>query len=123
MKKLTVAQIRENNIYKLAKRSKNFETDINIFNKARKAFASFYRLAGFSERLFNINNDYELYKRYQGKRLEAMEAREDAWIKRCNKYFSEFNAEIYYNGIYPSIIEKRENNSGCVNDLFLTSWY
>lgn len=123
MKKLTVAQIRENNIYKLAKRSKNFETDVNIFNKARKAFNSFYRLAGFSERLFNINNDYELYRRYQGKRLEAMEAREDAWIKRCNEYLKEFNAEVYYNGICPSIIEKKENNSGCVNDLFLTSWY
>jgi hypothetical protein len=123
MAKKTIAQIREDNIYKLAKRSKNFETDPDIFNKARKAMSSFYRLAAFSERLFYINNDSKLYDYYKGSKLDAMETREETWRKRVKNYLSEFDADICYNGIYPSIIEKKRSAAGGVNDLFLTAWY
>lgn len=117
---MTVAEIRQKNIIKLAERSTN--KDGQEIERARKAFNSFYRLAGFSERLFYINNDSVLYDRYTRRgRLAEMEAREDTWIKRINGYLKEFNVIVYYNGVYPSIVEQDEG--GRVNDLFLTSWY
>lgn len=126
MRKLTVSEIRHNNLLKLAERSANYATDPDgTLDRAYKAMNSFYRLAGFSERLFYINNDETLYTRYtRYGRLEEMEAREDRWIKRVNKYLEEFRARVVFTGIYPSICdEKKPDDYGCVRDLFLTSWY
>ena len=124
MRQLTVAEIRHNNLRKLAQRSENYEADPEgTFDRAYKAMNSFYRLAGFSERLFYINNDEALYTRYtRNGWLEEMEAREDRWIKRVSGYLKEFNADINFNGIYPSVIEPKQPNGGIV-DLNLTSWY
>ena len=120
----TVSEIRYHNILKLANRSENMANDpLGTVERASKAMNSFYRLAGFSERLFYINNDEALYTRYnRNGRLEEMEAREERWIKRVRKYLKEFNADIYFNGIYPSVIEPRTEQGGIV-DLNLTSWY
>lgn len=124
MKRLTVAEIRRNNVLKLAERSDAYASDpLGAINRAYKAMNSFYRLAGYSNRLFEIQNDYKLYQRYE-KRLEKMEKREDAWIDRVNKYLEEFHARAVYNGVYPSVCdEKKPDDNGTVTDLFLTSWY
>lgn len=126
MRTPTTAEIREKNIHKLAERSDNFTTDpITAISNARKAMNSFYRLAGYSERLFYINNDYDLYSRYtKNGRLDRMESREENWIKRVNIYLSEFHARAVYNGVYPSICdEPHTDDHGCIRDLYLTAWY
>ena len=124
MRKLTVAEIREKYLYRLAERSDKYASEpAATVDRARRAFNSFYRLAGFSERLFYINNDEELYNHYR-RRIDEMENREDKWIKRVNGYLSEFHASAVFNGIYPSICEERKpNDHGCIIDLNLTSWY
>lgn len=106
MRKPTVAELRHNDVLRLTERS----TDPEAFDKAYKAMNSFYKLAGFSERLFYINNDEALYTRYtRHGRLEEMEAREDRWIKRLNGYLKPFNLEVQFSGIYPSLVEKEES--------------
>ena len=49
MPKKTIAQWREDAVHKLAIRSDNYDTDPEIYNKARHAFNCFYRLAGMDE--------------------------------------------------------------------------
>ena len=124
MRQPTVSEIRYHNVLKLANRSANMEADpMGTVERASKAMTSFYRLAGFSERLFYINNDETLYTRYnRSGRLEEMEAREERWIKRVSGYLKEFNADICFNGIYPSVIEPK-TEQGSIVDLNLTSWY
>ena len=122
---MTVAEIRRKNLYKLAERSDKYnENPAETLERAAKAMNSFYRLAGFSERLFYINNDYSLYTFYnKGGRLAEMEKRENEWIKRVNKYLAEFKAKARYNGIYPSITDATREENGCFFDLYLTAWY
>lgn len=125
MKAPTTATIRAKHLETLAKRSEDYtKNPAETISRAARAMNSFYRLAGFSERLFYINNDERLYKRYQGARLDRMEERESAWIKRVNGYLQEFHARAVYNGIYPSICEeKKPDDHGCIVDLLLTAWY
>lgn len=121
---MTTAEIRRRNIYKLAERSDKYkENPLETIKRAERAMSSFYRLAGFSERLFYINNDERLYTRYQKSgELEEMENRETRWIERVNGYLAEFKAKARYNGIYPSITDTTRTDSGFY-DLGLTSWY
>lgn len=121
---MTTAEIRRRNVYKLAERSDKYkENPLETIERAQKAMNSFYRLAGFSERLFYINNDERLYTRYQKSgELEEMENRETRWIERLNEYLAEFKAKARYNGIYPSITDTTRTDSGFY-DLNLTSWY
>lgn len=124
MRQKTVAEMRALYNERLAKRSANYEKDpAGTLARAKKTMNSFYRLAGYSERLFYIQNDERLYKRYEGRRLEKMENRENAWIDRARDYLKEFNADVNYCGLYPSIIDIVKTESGGVVDLFLTAWY
>lgn len=107
MKNLTIAEMREKDVYTLARRSANIEA----VAMARKALNSFYRLAGFSNRLFDINNNERLYNRYKGSRLEAMKKRESEWIKRLNSYLKEFNCAVCFSGLYPSLVVYGEHGS------------
>ena len=125
MRKPTTAEMRANYIIRLAERSENYaENPAETITRARRAMTSFYRLAGFSERLFYINNDERLYTRYNNSgRLAEMEEREAAWIARVNGYLSDFHARAVFNGVYPSICdEKHDDDHGCIRDLFLTAW-
>ena len=123
MRKWTVAEYRAKYLGILAKRSASYEADpAGTIARANKTMNSFYRLAGYSERLFYINNDERLYNCYR-RRLEAMEAREENWIKRVSGYLEEFNADIQFNGIYPSVIDRQRTEHGGIFDLGLTCWY
>lgn len=121
---MTVAEIRRKNLYKLAERSASYkESPLETIERASKAMNSFYRLAGFSERLFYINNDERLYTRYiKNGWLAEMEERESRWIERVNSYLAEFSAKARYNGIYPSITDTTKTDGGFY-DLCLTAWY
>lgn len=126
MKAPTTATIRAKHLETLAKRSENYtENPAETISRAAKAMNSFYRLAKYSERLFYIGNDYELYQHYEKNgEYERMEERETAWIKRVNGYLQEFHARAIFNGIYPSICEEaKPNDHGTITDLFLTAWY
>ena len=116
-----VAQWREIYTERLAKRSPNYEADASgTMERARRAMNSFYRLAGFNIRLFEIENDRRIYN---ARRVERMQERADKWIRRVSDYLKEFNADICYPGLYPCVIDIVKTESGGVYDLFLTCWY
>jgi len=123
---MTTAEIRRKNVKKLAERADTYAADpLAAIADATKAMNAFYRLAGFSVRLFYINNDERLYTRYyKNGRLDEMEKQEERRIDTVNSYLAKFHARMVYNGIYPSICdEKHDNDHGCIDDLFLTAWY
>lgn len=115
---MTTAEIRRRNVYKLAERSASFESDaLETIKRAEKAMTSFYRLAGFSLRKFYFDNDSRVYSQ---KKADALEKKETAWIERVKGYLKEFNADIQFSGLYPSIIEREAHG---FKDLSLTAWY
>lgn len=118
MRKPTIAEMREKDILRLAERT----TKPEAIEKARKALNSYYRLVGFSERLFYINNEERLYTRYSKNGILAeMEVQEDRWIKRLNEYLKPFGLVVNYSGIYPSIVRKGERN--CIEEVFTYGYF
>ena len=126
MRTPTTAEQRTRHLDTLARRADHYaDNPAQAWSEASKAMNSFYRLAAYSLRLFYINNDYDLYTRYQKHgRLARMEAREAEWIARVNRYLAPFHARAVFNGVYPSICdEKHPDDHGTITDLFLTAWY
>lgn len=118
MRKPTISELRHNDVLRLAERT----TEPEALDKAYKALNSYYRLVGFSERLFYINNDERLYTRYsKSGMLEEMEAKESRWIKRLNEYLKPFGLVVSFTGIYPSIVRKGEGN--CIEEVFTYGYF
>lgn len=118
---MTIAETRKENVLKLAERSEHFlEDTAATIRRAEKAMNSFYRLAGYSLRKFEIENDG---RRYNEKLSERMEKRELAWTKRVSEYLKEFNADIFFSGLYPSVIERERSEHGGIYQLHLEAWY
>ena len=100
MARLTIAQIREKEVDKLAhiKSANPTEED---FREARKIMNSYYRLCGLCEsNLYMANDERKANSRF----CKESEAREDRWYKRLDKLFSElYGLRLVYCGYYPSI--------------------
>lgn len=115
MAKKTIAQLRENAVYQLAKRKAAEPTEQDIAN-ARRTMNSFYRLCGLDEQLLYLENDERMYGRPSTK--EKSEKR-DRWYERLNKIFqTEYDAQLEYFGYCPTICAK-----GTTQDLYLRYFY
>lgn len=115
MAKKTIAQLRENAVYQLAKRKIAEPTEQDIAN-ARRTMNSFYRLCGLDEQLLYLENDERMYDRPSTK--EKSEKR-DRWYERLNKIFqTEYDAQLEYFGYCPTICAK-----GTTQDLYLRYFY
>lgn len=101
MRKWTIAELRERDVERLAKRSAKEGMEA----EARKALNSYYRLAAFSIYKFEIENNERSYTRaLKSGYLAAMEEREERWIARLNEYLKPFNCEVTWTGLYPSLV-------------------
>ena len=109
MKKLTIAEKRNNAVIELANR-----TNANV-NGARKAMNAYYRLCGLEERLLYLENDERTCNSNYTKSLQEQEERT---IERVKKYFEEFNAVLIWFGYLPTICEP-----GTTQDLYLAHFY
>lgn len=109
MKKLTIAEKRNNAVIELANR-----TNGNI-DGARKAMNAYYRLCGLEERLLYLENDERTCNSNYTKSLQEQEERA---IERVKKYFEEFNAVLIWFGYLPTICEP-----GTTQDLYLAHFY
>lgn len=109
MKKLTIAEKRNNAVIELANR-----TNGNI-NGARKAMNAYYRLCGLEERLLYLENDE---KTCNSAYTKALQEQEERAIERVKKYFEEFNAVLVWFGYLPTICEP-----GTTQDLYLAHFY
>ena len=109
MRKLTIAEKRNNAVVELANR-----TNGNI-NGAIKAMNAYYRLCGLEERLLYLENDERTCNSNYTKSLQEQEERA---ITRVKKYFEEFNATLVWFGYLPTICE-----TGTTRDLYLAHFY
>lgn len=100
MARLTIAQIREKEVDKLAHIKSANPTDED-FREARKIMNSYYRLCGLCKTNLYLANDESTAGKYY---CIASELREDRWYKRLDKLFSElYGLRLVYCGYYPSI--------------------
>lgn len=110
MAKMTIAQMREKEVIKLATLENAEPTEQNI-RTAQRLMNSFYRLCGLCEtNLYLSNNGRTATTR----RTAESEAREDKWFARLNKEFNNrYGLQLYYCGFCPSIGHDYEHG-GCV---------
>jgi hypothetical protein len=100
MARLTIAQLREKEVYKLAtfKNAEPTEADIS---EARRNMNSFYRLCALDWNLMNWENDEKLcnlaWVKYEADKAER-------WRDRLNKVFVDtYGLKLVYCGPMPSI--------------------
>lgn len=116
----TVAELRKIAVGELAKRHADYTSNTyEVIKEATKAMNAFYRYAGFAVRKFYYENDGRRYDERTAARLEKEDSRRMAKI---SDYLKAFNADIHFNGIYPSIIDRASGHS-YPSDLYLTYWY
>lgn len=120
MRKKTIHELREEAIYTLARRSDNFDTDVDVFNKARHAMNCFYRLGGMDERLLYLENDERWH---DSEPTHDLQRKAEAARERVRALLKEFNADITYSGYLPSIIDIVKSPGGGVYSLHLEYWY
>ena len=115
MAKKTIAQLREDAVYKLAKRKIAEPTEQDIAD-AKRTMSSFYRLCGLDEQLLYLENDERMCDRWSTKKKSEQR---DRWYERLNKIFKEeYNAQLEYFGYCPTICAK-----GTTQDLYLRYFY
>lgn len=100
MAKMTIAQMREREVRRLAEYHADVPTKEDL-NEARRLMNSFYRLCGLAETNLYLANDPE---KYSPKRLKASEEKESRWYDRLSKEFEKFaGLRLFYAGYCPSI--------------------
>ena len=118
MARMTIAQLREREVYRLAEYHNAEYTDQDV-QTARKLMNSFYRLCGLAETNLYLANDEKWCNRESTKRSEE---KESAWYKRLSKQFQDFaGLELYYAGYAPSIGIVHRPSGGCSEKI--TRWF
>lgn len=106
MARMTIAQLREREVRRLAEFKRKNPTDGDIA-EARRNMNSFYRLCGLCERNLYLSNDEHTANRASTRRSEE---REDQWHKRLDKVFKDtYGLRLVYCGYAPSIGVKVEH--------------
>lgn len=100
MARLTIAQLREREVDRLAHFHATEPTEAD-YKVARKLMNSFYRLCGIADtNLYLANNENTCNSSY----TRMNEERESAWCKRLSAELKEFaGLELFYAGHMPSI--------------------
>lgn len=100
MAKMTIAQLREREVERLAKFHAENPTEEDIAT-ARRLMNSFYRLCGLAETNLYLSNDERTCNRIS---THKSEMRESIWHERLSKQFEEFaGLTLVYCGYAPSI--------------------
>ena len=109
MAKMTIAQLREREVFRLAEIKNPNPTDEDL-NEARRNMNSFYRLCGLCEtNLYNANEERTCNTAWHRRNEE----REDKWHRRLDKIFSDtYGLRLVYCGYAPSIGTMDATNGG-----------
>lgn len=117
MAKMTIAQLREKEVDKLAHYNNATPTDEDI-QTARRLMNSFYRLCALDERNCYLANDERTCNK---KSTLASEERAIKWHKRLDKeFYTRYGLNLVYAGIYPTICVK-ENH--CIKCEVINRWF
>lgn len=117
MAKMTIAQLREKEVERLA-RFKNSEPTEQDINNARRIMNSFYRLCGLCETNLYLANDERTCNRQSTKDSEE---REEKWVKRLNEQLKPYGLQLFYCGYCPSIGIVEKPHGGCIEKI--TRWF
>ena len=118
MARLTIAQLREREVERLAAYHDERYTESDLAY-ARKLMNSFYRLCGLAETNLYLANDERTCNRPSTKHSEERESR---WANRLSNQFKEFaGLELFYCGYCPSIGIIHRPSGGCSEKI--TRWF
>lgn len=99
--KMTIAQLREKQLEKLATITNDYEIACNLMNR-------YYRLAGMDTTLLYLENDARTCdSRYT---MELVEKRDNAF-KRLDKDFHKYGLMLVYYGYIPTITNHKGGNA------------
>lgn len=101
MAKMTIAQMREREVARLAEICGDRDKAYNLMYR-------FYRLCGMDSRLLELQNDERTYNSHYT--LDLEERREKAF-QRLRNDFRSFGLDLKYGGVCPTICEYTPNDS------------
>lgn len=117
MRKMSIAELREKEVYRLASYREN-EPSAEIIADARKIMNSFYRLCGLCEKnLYLANDERTCNSRY----CKESEKREEQWVKRIDKWLEPYGLTLFFCGYCPSIGTVEKESGGCSEKI--TRWF
>lgn len=117
MRKMSIAELREKEVYRLATFKNENPTNEDIAN-ARKIMNSFYRLCGLCEKnLYLANDEKWCNTRY----TRDSEERESKWVDRLNIALKPYGLQLFFCGYCPSIGTVNKENGGCCEKI--TRWF
>ena len=116
MAKLTTAQLREKDVFRLAKMGEENGTPTEqAIEKARYLMNSYYRLCGLCETNLYLSNDS---RTCNTTRTARSEEREMKWYRRLKAEFEQFcGLTLNYGGYFPSICRVNEHG-GCYDVMY-----
>lgn len=114
MRKMTIAQLREKELEKLATITGDHEKARNLMNR-------YYRLAGLDWYLVHADNDEKLCNTpYVAQKHEKWQR----MYKRLNDDFMQYGLTLAYSGIMPRIVKHEPDKPGCIGaDIINTYFY
>lgn len=113
MEKMTIAQLREKELEKLATITGNHEKARNLMNR-------YYRLAGLDWYLVHADNDEKLCN------TPHVAKQHEKWqrmYKRLNDDFMQYGLTLAYSGIMPRIVKHEPDKPGIGADVINTYFY
>lgn len=114
MRQLTIAELREKDVQKLADIMQDRE-------KAKRFFNSFYRLAGLEWRLLHYENNERFYTRnYEW--IKAESNRAYSWACRLNAELKPYGYKLYVSGGYLQIY-KEYPETGALGECLTRGWW
>ena len=113
-KQYSIKELRQKAVIRLAER-KNPQPKEKYISEAATLMNAYYRLCGLDSRLCKLQNAESTYNL---RSTHKMEESSDRRFKNLNERFAEYDAEMIYFGICPTICKK-----GTTQDLYLAYFY
>lgn len=106
MKKMTIAELRKKEAYKLAYLDTKNDREKAIA-EAKKLMISFYRLCGLEERLLYLENDE---KTCNSRYAASLETKAEKWRERLQVAFKSYGLTLVWYGYLPTITDHEGGN-------------
>ena len=119
MAQLTIAQLREKEVVKLATLHNANPSEADL-REAHRLMNSYYRLCGLDERNLYLTNDERTCNKSWVK--ESTERAWNWWKRLDGEFYSFAGLHLVYSGVCATICEKEEN-SNCIKREVITRWF
>lgn len=107
MKKMSIAELRSREVYKLARMDIKNDDMNTIITEAKKLMNSFYRFCGLEERLLYLQNNE---KTCNSNYTASLELKAEKWYKRLQASFKAYSLMLVWYGYLPTITDHEGGN-------------